>query len=146
MEQRLSVVTLGVADLERAATFYEVGLGWKRGNRHPEIIFFQLPGMILALFPREELAADAKISSAGHGFGGFTLAYCTRAREEVDPLLHQAAAAGATILKPAEDAAWGGYSGYFSDLDGHPWEIAWNPYWRVCEDGTVELGSDRVSG
>jgi uncharacterized protein len=139
MEQRLSVVTLGVTDLERARRFYEEGLGWQRGNRHAEVVFFQLPGMVLALFGRSDLAADAKLPAAGSGFGGITLAYCTRSREEVDAVLAQAAAAGATILKPAEDAFWGGYSGYFADPDGHPWEVAWNPEWTLADDGSVRL-------
>jgi uncharacterized protein len=139
MEQRLSVVTLGVADLERSRRFYEEGLGWRRGNRHAEVVFFQLPGMVLALFGRSDLAADAKLPAAGSGFGGITLAYCTRSREEVDAVLAEAAAAGATILKPAEDAFWGGYSGYFADPDGHPWEVAWNPEWTLADDGSVRL-------
>jgi uncharacterized protein len=139
MEQRLSVVTLGVADLERSRRFYEEGLGWRRGNRHAEVVFFQLPGMVLALFGRSDLAADAKLPAAGGGFGGITLAYCTRSREEVDAVLAEAAAAGATILKPAEDAFWGGYSGYFADPDGHPWEVAWNPEWTLADDGSVRL-------
>jgi uncharacterized protein len=139
MEQRLSVVTLGVADLERARRFYEDGLGWRRGNKHPEVVFFQLPGAVLALFSRTDLAADAQVPDEGSGFGGITLAYCTRSREEVDAVLGQAEAAGATILKPAQDVFWGGYSGYFSDPDGHPWEVAWNPEWTIADDGGVRL-------
>lgn len=142
MEQRLSVVTLGVADLEAARRFYEDGLGWRRGNRHAEVVFFQLPGMVLALFSRASLAADAGLppeAAAPHLFGGITLAYCARSREEVDSVLAQAQAAGARILKPAEDAFWGGYSGYFADPDGHPWEVAWNPEWELDEEGRVSL-------
>jgi uncharacterized protein len=139
MEQRLSVVTLGVADLERARRFYEGGLGWGRGNDHPEIVFYQIGGSILALFSRRELAADAKLPAEGSGFGGVTLAYCARSREEVDAVLAEAAAAGATILKPAQDVFWGGYSGYFADPDGHPWEVAWNPEWTIAADGSVRL-------
>jgi uncharacterized protein len=139
MEQRLSVVTLGVADLERARRFYEEGLGWRRGNRHAEVVFFQLPGMVLALFGRAELAADAQVPAEGSGFGAITLAYCTRSREDVDAVLAEAEAAGATILKPAQDVFWGGYSGYFADPDGHPWEVAWNPEWTLADDGTVRL-------
>ena len=144
MEQRLSVVTLGVADLEQSRRFYEDGLGWRRGNDHPEVVFYQIGGAVLALFSREALAADARIPAAGSGFGGVTLAYCTRTREEVDAVLAEAKAAGARILKPAEDAFWGGYSGYFADPDGHPWEVAWNPEWTLADDGSVRLGKGPV--
>jgi catechol 2,3-dioxygenase-like lactoylglutathione lyase family enzyme len=141
MEQRVSLVTLGVADLERALRFYEQ-LGWRRGNAHAEVVFFQLGGLVLGLFSREALAADAGLPSAGSGgFGGMALAYNARSREEVDAVLAEAAAAGATILKPAEDAFWGGYSGYFADPDGHLWEVAWNPEWTIREDGSVKLGT-----
>lgn len=139
MEQRLSVVTLGVADLERARRFYEDGLGWRRANRHPEVVFFQVGGAVLALYSRSALAEDARVPEEGTGFGGIALAYCTRTRDEVDVVLQQAEAAGAKILKPAEDVFWGGYSGYFADPDGHPWEVAWNPEWPLAEDGSVEL-------
>jgi hypothetical protein len=140
MEQRLSLVTLGVADLERARRFYEDGLGWRRGNAHAEVVFFQLGGMVLALFARPALAADAGLEAEGSGFGGIVLAYNARSRAEVDAVLAEAAAAGARILKPAQDAFWGGYTGCFADLDGHPWEVAWNPEWTILEDGSVRLG------
>jgi uncharacterized protein len=139
MEQRLSLVTLGVADLERARRFYEDGLGWRRGNQHEEVAFYQLGGMVLALWGRGALAKDTRLPDAG-GFGGIALAYNARSREEVDAVLAEAAAAGATILKPAEDAFWGGYSGYFADPDGHPWEVAWNPGWTIMDDGSIRLG------
>jgi uncharacterized protein len=139
MEQRLSLVTLGVADLERARRFYEDGLGWRRGNNHPEVVFFQIGGAVLALWRRDALAQDAGLPDAGSGFGGITLAYNARTREEVDAVLAEAEAAGANILKPAEDAFWGGYSGYFADPDGHVWEVAWNPEWTVADDGSVRL-------
>jgi uncharacterized protein len=140
MEQRLSLVTLGVADLERSRRFYEDGLGWRRGNAHAEVVFFQLGGLVLALFARSALAADAGLQAAGSGFGGMALAYNARSRAEVDAVLGEAKAAGATMLKPAQDAFWGGYSGYFADPDGHPWEVAWNPDWTILEDGSVRLG------
>jgi catechol 2,3-dioxygenase-like lactoylglutathione lyase family enzyme len=140
MEQRLSLVTLGVADLERARRFYEDGLGWRRGNAHAEVVFFQIGGAVLGLVSRKELAADARLPDEGGGFGGITLAYNARSREEVDAVLAEAAGAGASILKPAEDAFWGGYSGYFADPDGHPWEVAWNPEWTILEDGSIRLG------
>jgi catechol 2,3-dioxygenase-like lactoylglutathione lyase family enzyme len=139
MEQRLSAVTLGVADLERPRRFYEEGLGWQRGNRHPEVVFFQLGGLILALFSRQALAEDAGLAEAGSGFGGFTLAYNTRSREEVDAVMVEAEAAGAGILKPAQDTFWGGYAGYFADPDGHLWEVAWNPHFTLGEDGSLRL-------
>lgn len=141
MEQRLSLVTLGVADLERSRRFYVDGLGWQPGFDNGDVVFFQLAGIVLALFPRNDLAKDARLPAQGSGFGGIALAQNVRRREEVDAVLQQAGAAGATILKPAEDAAWGGYSGYFADPDGHPWEVAWNPHWTVNADGSVKLGS-----
>ena len=143
MEQRLSVVTLGVADLRRSRRFYEDGLGWKRGNDSDEVVFYQLNGMILALFPREELAKDAHLRREGQGFGGVTLALCARSKDEVNAILAQAKKAGAGILKPAQDVFWGGYSGYFADPDGHPWEIAWNPFWTLTPEGNVRLGADQ---
>ncbi len=139
MEQRLSVVTLGVADLERSRRFYEEGLGWKRGNAHAEVVFFQLNGMVLALFGRRQLAADARAPPEGSGFGGVTLAYNARSRDDVDAVLQEAERAGARILKPPEDAFWGGYSGYFADPDGHLWEVAWNPEWELTAGGDVKL-------
>lgn len=139
MEQRLSVVTLGVADLERSRRFYEDGLGWKRGNRHAEVVFFQVNGSVLALFSRQALAADARLAPTGSGFGGVALGYCSRSRDEVDTVLAQAAAAGGHVLKPGQDAFWGGYSGYFADPDGHVWEVAWNPEWPLTPDGDVQL-------
>jgi len=139
MEQRLSLVTLGVADLERSRRFYEDGLGWRRGNQHEEVAFYQLGGMVLALWGRDALAQDARLPGAGSGFGGIALAYNTRSREEVDTVLGEAEAAGARIPKPAADTVWGGYAGYFADPDGHLWEIAWNPDWTLAEDGSIRL-------
>jgi catechol 2,3-dioxygenase-like lactoylglutathione lyase family enzyme len=139
MEQRLSVVTLGVADLERSRRFYEEGLGWRRGNDHAEVVFFQAGGAVLALHARHLLAEDARVANDGQGFDGITLAYNTRTREEVDAVLAEAAAAGAKLLKPARDTSWGGYAGYFADPDGHAWEVAWNPGRTVEADGSVSL-------
>ena len=139
MEQRLSLVTLGVADLDRSQRFYEA-LGWRRHGAHAEVVFFQAGGMVLGLWSRQALAADAHLSPEGSGFAGIALAYNTRTREEVDRVLDEAKAAGATIPKPAEDAFWGGYTGYFADPDGHLWEVAWNPDWTIGEDGSVKLG------
>ncbi len=141
MEPRISIVTLGVADLQRSIGFYEQGLGWRRSSAGgDEIAFFHTRGVVLALYPRHLLAADANLpaGSAG-GFGGFTLAHNVRSKEEADAVLAQAVAAGATLLKPAHTADWGGYSGYFADPDGYPWEVAWNPHFPFAEDGSVQL-------
>jgi predicted lactoylglutathione lyase len=140
MEQRLSLVTLGVADLERSRRFYEA-LGWRRTGDQAEVVFFQAGGMVLGLWSRDSLAEDARVPAAGSGFRGIALAYNTRSREEVDLVLDEAKAAGATIPKPAEEAFWGGYAGYFADSDGHLWEVAWNPHWTIAEDGSVRLGN-----
>ncbi len=140
MDQRLSLVTLGVADLARALRFYEDGLGWRRGNQNAEVAFFQLPGIILALWSRAELAKDARLpDQGGDGFGGVALAFNARSRAEVDGVLAEATAAGATLLKPAEEVVWGGYAGYFADPDGHVWEVAHNPFWTIRTDGSVSL-------
>lgn len=138
MEQRLSVVSLGVADLAASRTFYE-RLGWSASPAsNDQIVFFQLGGIVLGLYGRSALAADANLSP-GHGFGGVALAHNARSKEEVDTLLAEAERAGARILKPAEEVFWGGYSGYFADPDGHPWEVAWNPHFPIREDGSIEL-------
>ena len=139
MEQRLSLVTLGVDDLERSRRFYEDGLGWRRGNAHAEVVFFQIGGAILGLFSREALAADARLPGEGSGFGGMTLGYNARTREEVDAALAEAEAAGAKILKPAQDTFWGGYAGYFADPDGHPWEVVHAPMFTLDADGRLAL-------
>ena len=138
MEQRLSVVTLGVADLERSLRFYEA-LGWRRGNSHAEVAFFQLNGIVLSLFSRESLAADATVAAAGQGFSGIVLAHNARDRAGVDTVLTEVRQAGGRIVKEAHDAFWGGYSGYFADPDGHLWEVAWNPEWEITEAGDVRL-------
>jgi uncharacterized protein len=139
MEQRVSLITLGVADLQRSREFYE-HLGWRRSMMQAEgIAFFQAGGMALALYPRGELAKDANIASDGRGFSGMALAYNTRRREEVDAVLAEAKAAGGKLLKPAQEAFWGGYSGYFSDPDGFLWEVAWNPSFQIGEDGSIRV-------
>lgn len=139
MEQRVSLITLGVADLERSREFYE-RMGWRRSMKQTEgIVFFQTGGMGLALYPRDELAKDANLSADGAGFCGMTLAYNARSREEVDVVLAQAQAAGAKLLKPAKEAFWGGHSGYFSDPDGFSWEVAWNPSFRIEPDGSIRI-------
>jgi catechol 2,3-dioxygenase-like lactoylglutathione lyase family enzyme len=141
MEQRLSMVTLGVADMGRARRFYEEGLGWTRGSNEDAVTFYEGPGCMVGLFSREALAEDARVSPEGSGFRGVTLAYNTRSRDEVDSVLAEAVAAGARLVKPAEDVFWGGYSGYFADPDGHLWEVAWNPFWTIDVQGRVSLSS-----
>lgn len=139
MEQRISLITLGVADLNRSREFYE-RLGWRRSMADAEgVVFFQAGGMGFALYPREDLARDANVSGDGQGFGGVSLAYNARTREEVDSVLAEAESAGAKILKPAREAFWGGYSGYFSDPDGFLWEVAWNPSFPIAEDGSIRI-------
>jgi uncharacterized protein len=141
LEQRLSLVTLGVSDLEKARRFYEDGLGWTRANTEKEVAFYQLGGMILALFARSALAEDAGVPSGGSGFSGIALAYNTRDKDEVAGVLAEAVAAGATLVKPASDTVWGGHAGYFADPDGHLWEVAWNPFWTMDDSGAVSIGS-----
>ncbi|MGF1472093.1 MAG: VOC family protein [Rubrobacteraceae bacterium] len=140
MEPRVNIVTLGVNDLQRAVAFYRDGLGWPvSGASNEGIAFFKTRGTVLALYPREELAADVKTDPAGGGFSGITLAHNVAEKEQVDSALKEAAAAGATIVKEAEDVFWGGRSGYFADPDGHLWEVAWNPYAPLAEDGSLVL-------
>jgi hypothetical protein len=139
MEQRVSLVTLGVADLKRSREFYE-RLGWRRSMAKAEgVVFFQAGGMALALFPRQELAKDANVTPQGDGFRAISLAYSARHRAEVNSVLEEAEAAGAKLVKPAQDAFWGGYSGYFSDPDGFLWEVAWNPSFAMAEDGSIRI-------
>jgi hypothetical protein len=139
MEPRLNIVTLGVSDLGRSRAFYEA-LGWTASSASQgDIVFFQLGGMVLALYSRESLAEDAKVSAEGHGFRGFTMAHNVRSKQEVARALGAAEAAGAKICKPAQDAFWGGHSGYFADPDGHLWEIAWNPFFEISKDGSLRL-------
>ncbi len=138
MEQRVSLITLGVADLGRARAFYE-RLGWS-SDSEPEqgVVFFQAGGLVVGLWDRTSLAADSGVDDAD-GFGGITLAYNVRSRDEVDDVIEQARVAGATVAREPAETFWGGYSGIFHDLDGHPWEVAHNPFWTVREDGSVSL-------
>ncbi len=131
MQPRISMVTLGVKDLERSTRFYEEGLGLPRMQFEGDAVFFQLNGSWLGLYPWDALAEDATLASGGKGFRGVSLAHNVETRHEVDQLLSQAERVGATIVKPPQDAFWGGYSGYFSDPDGHLWEVAWNPHFWV---------------
>jgi catechol 2,3-dioxygenase-like lactoylglutathione lyase family enzyme len=138
MEQRVSLITLGVSDLGRARRFYEA-LGWTTGAApDDDVAFFQAGGMIVALWDRAQLAEDSTVADAG-GWGGITLAYNVRSPAEVDAVIEEARAAGATIGRPGAETFWGGYSGVFVDPDGHPWEVAHNPYWTLADDGSVRL-------
>jgi hypothetical protein len=137
MEQRVSLVTLGVADLPRARAFYEA-LGWRAGNDSADVVFFQAGGMILALWSRASLAEDSGVADGG-GWGGVTLAYNVRSPAEVDAAIEEARRAGATIVREPAETFWGGYSAVFVDPDGHPWEVAHNPGWTLGPDGAVSL-------
>jgi uncharacterized protein len=138
MEQRVSVVTLGVDDLARARDFYEA-LGW-RSNSPPEIevVFFQAGGLVFALWDRHKLAEDSGVQ-LGSGYGGVTLAYNVRTPEEVDEVIAAARDAGATITREPGETFYGGYSGVFADPDDYPWEVAHNPRWTLGPEGAVAL-------
>jgi uncharacterized protein len=140
MEQRISVITIGVKSLAIARRFYVDGLGWKPGFENNEIIFFPTGGMIFALFLRDELARDFQGDERAFGRPGMSLGHNVREKSEVDVLMTRAAAAGAHILQPAREKSWGGYSGYFADPDDFAWEVVWNPGWRLAADGSVTLG------
>jgi len=139
VEQRLSLITLGVADLPRARAFYEA-LGW-RSPTDPAggVAFFQSGGMIVALWSRASLAEDSGVTDGG-GWGGVTLAHNVRSPVEVDAVLDEAERAGATIARRGAETFWGGYSGVFIDPDGHPWEVAHNPGFAIADDGSISLG------
>lgn len=138
MEQRLSLITLGVRDLARAREFYE-GLGWKSGAAPADdVVFFQAGCMIVALWGRDQLEEDTAIEDAG-GWGGVTLAYNARSPKEVDEVIAQAERAGAHIARYGAETFWGGYSGVFVDPEGHPWEVAHNPNWTIDHDGSIHL-------
>lgn len=135
MKPRISMITLGVDDIERAVAFYENGLGFPRMESPPTVAFFTLNGSWLGLYGREALAEDAQISADGGGFNSFALAHNVESEAEVDAVLAQAVEAGATLVKAGQRVFWGGYSGYFKDPDGHLWEVAYNPhFWIGPED------------
>jgi predicted lactoylglutathione lyase len=136
MEQRVSLVTLGVADLSRARAFYEA-LGWTtRAAPGDDVVFFQAGGMVVALWSRSQLATDTAVDDTG-GWGGVTLAYNARSPANVDTVLDEARRAGARIAREGAGTFWGGYSGVFVDPDGHPWEVAHNPHWTIEADGSI---------
>ena len=137
MEQRISMVTLGVADLARARAFYEA-MGW-RGQEVSETVFFQAGGMVLVLWGAAELGEDAGLGAPGGGFRGTALAQNVRSSAEVDAVVAAAAAAGGTVTKAPGPTSYGGYAGYFTDPDGHAWEVAHNPGFLLADDGTVTV-------
>ena len=140
MRQKLNLITLGVDNFEKAIDFYERGLGWKKSSAsQDDIAFFQLGGIVLGLYPRNLLAKDATVNDKGTGFSGITIAYNAKSEQEVDEVLKEVERLGATIIKPAQKVFWGGYSGYFKDLDGHLFEVARNPFWEFDDDDNLIL-------
>jgi catechol 2,3-dioxygenase-like lactoylglutathione lyase family enzyme len=139
MNQHLHIVTLGVKDLEMSKKFYSETLNWKISRPQEGIAFFQAGGVVLALFPREELAKDAMIPSQGNGFAGFSLAYNAQSEAEVDEIIRDLKAKGVKILKEPQKVFWGGYSSYFADPDGNCWEVAYNPFFPFDENGNLKL-------
>ena len=131
MKPRISMITLGVRDLAAAVKFYEEGLGFPRMESPPTVAFFTLNGTWLGLYGREALAEDATVCAQGHAFESFSLAHNVQSEAEVDEVINQAIAAGATLVKKPQKVFWGGYSGYFKDLDGHLWEVAHNPHFWI---------------
>jgi len=140
MRQKLNIITLGVADFEKALHFYEQGLAWKKSAfSQGNIAFFPLGGMVLALYPRHLLAEDAQVANEATGFSGITIAYNARSEAEVDEVLAKVEQLGARIIKQAQKVFWGGYSGYFKDLDGHLFEVAFNPFGELDENENLKL-------
>lgn len=131
MEPRISIITLGVSDLARSIEFYRDGLGLPLRPGEENIALFETKGTWLALFPRESLAEDAQVPAQDWGVRGFTLAHNVRSKEEVDALIAHAVSVGGSLVKPAHDTGWGGYSGYFGDPDGFLWEVCWNPFFWI---------------
>lgn len=140
MEQRLTIVGLGVDNLDRSNHFYEEILGWKKlDSSNENISFFQLNGILFSLYPREKLAEDAGVNPDGNGFKAFSLAYNTRSEEEVDELIASLKTKGVQIIKEPEKVFWGGYSSYFADPDNNLWEVAFNPFLELDESGNVPV-------
>lgn len=140
MRQKFNLITLGVDDFQKSLNFYERGLGWKKSAKSVDgLALFDLGGIILALHPWQDLADDATLTYQPTTFSGLTISHNARSEEEVDSILKQVEKLGATIVKPAQKVYWGGYSGYFKDLDGHLFEVAYNPFWELDENGNVNL-------
>lgn len=140
MRQKINLITLGVRNFERSLAFYEQGLGWKKSSSSMEsLALFPLGGIVLSLYPRAELAADATVNDEPTGFSGITLSLNTKSVDEVDEVLNEAVRAGGKLVKPGQKVFWGGYSGYFSDPDGHLFEVAYNPFWELDDKDNVVL-------
>lgn len=144
MQPRISMITLGVRDLAASVRFYENGLGFPRMESPPGVAFFTLDGSWLGLYARDALAEDATVPAEGSGFEGFALAHNVASEAEVEAVMQQALAAGATLVKPAQKVFWGGYSGYFKDPDGHLWEVAHNPFFWVGPRDDPTAGSSQT--
>ncbi len=140
MRQKLNIITLGVDDFEKSLNFYETGLGWKKSKASKDgIAFFPLGGITLALYPRQELADDATVKNTRSDFAGLTISYNAKSEKEVDDVLKEVEKSGAKIVKPAQKVFWGGYSGYFRDLDGHLFEVAFNPFVEFDENENLKF-------
>ncbi len=140
MRQKLNLITLGVDDFGKSLAFYEKGLGWKKSKKSmDDLALFPLGGITLALHPRHELAEDATLKYQPSEFSGLTISYNAKSEKEVDDILKRVAKLGATIVKPAQKVYWGGYSGYFKDLDGYLFEVAYNPFWDLDENDNLKL-------
>ena len=140
MRQKLNLITLGVQNFKRALNFYEQGLGWKRSNKSEDkLALFPLGGIVLSLYPLENLEDDTTLAFQPTPFSGLTISYNARSEQEVDAILKKVAALGGSIVKPAQKVFWGGYSGYFKDLDGYLFEVAYNPFWELDENDNLRL-------
>lgn len=140
MRQKLNLITLGVSDFQKSLDFYEKGLGWKKSGKSMDgLALFPLGGIVLALHPRHELADDTTLTYQPTTFSGLTISYNAKSEQEVDDVLAEVAKLGATIVKPAQKVYWGGYSGYFKDLDGYLFEVAYNPFWPLDENDNIKL-------
>jgi len=140
MRQKFNLITLGVDDFDHAVNFYENGLGWKKSPKSVDgLALFPLGGITLALHPRKDLAEDTTLTYQPSGFSGLTISYNAKSKQEVDDVLAEVEKLGATIVKPAQDVFWGGYSGYFKDPDGYLFEVAFNPFWELDENDNLVL-------
>ncbi|KAB1067570.1 VOC family protein [Tamlana haliotis] len=140
MRQNLNIITLGVSDLKKTLDFYERGLNWKKSKASKDkIAFFEMNGIVLSFFSKDALAKDANVSNIGSGFSGITIAYNAKSENEVDSVLRKVAELGAEIIKPAKKADWGGYSGYFKDIDGHIFEVAYNQHFEFDENDNIKM-------
>ncbi|MCC6691562.1 MAG: VOC family protein [Bacteroidia bacterium] len=140
MKQKLNLITLGVENFQKSLAFYESGFGWKKSDKSLDgLALFDLGGIILALHPRNELAKDVTLAYQPTTFSGLTISHNTKSEKEVNDILEKVEKLGATIVKPAQKVYWGGYSGYFKDLDGHLFEVAYNPFWGLDENGNIKL-------